>query len=221
MAFKRFRRKDRRKAADRPHILLTPTVISYGVRFVRDAELERGTRVSMHVDEEGYRLGLEFRRDATQPDSFRLTWPPSMDGRRNGSGVTSSITALVRRFAWVRRIAECKDVEARRFEPEFDGRLWIIHLGPTFEHEDSRDGDTIPADATGIYRFVRAATGEVVYIGRGQIRQRLRAPERAAWDFDLVQYSLLDAPREQNRWERHWIEQFREEHGRLPEYNRV
>ena len=65
-------------------------------------------------------------------------------------------------------------------------------------------------------------SGEIVYIGRGEIRKRLSQPERQGWDFDRVEYSIVADPDQQVRWEDYWITRFRESNrGRLPIYNKI
>jgi hypothetical protein len=92
-----------------------------------------------------------------------------------------------------------------------------VQICPAFENKKPRDGE-IP-NKGGIYRYKRA--GETVYIGRGNIAERAREPQRKEWDFDLVEYSLVTNPDEQTKWEYYWIERYKEEEGRLPIYNKI
>ena len=41
------------------------------------------------------------------------------------------------------------------------------------------------------------------------------------WDFDIIEYSLIEDEEEQFRWEAFWLDKFVEEHGKLPIYNRI
>jgi excinuclease UvrABC nuclease subunit len=118
-----------------------------------------------------------------------------------------------------RRNAACK--KGSPFCSEEGGRLWLIQLCPAFEYKKARESADIPADATGIYRYLRD-NGEIMYIGRGAIKQRLAAPERHDWTFDTVEYSVVENPDEQVKWEAHWLARYKEEHnGELPIYNRI
>ncbi len=98
---------------------------------------------------------------------------------------------------------------------------WAIYLAPAFEEQNARESKKIRAEAQGVYRYVREG-GEIVYIGRGWVRRRLAEPQRQDWDFDRVEYSIVESPDQQVFWETYWIDRFKEEHkGSLPFYNRV
>jgi hypothetical protein len=60
-----------------------------------------------------------------------------------------------------------------------------------------------------------------VYIGRGDIKKRLTAPERGDWDFDVIEYSIINNPDQQIYWEQFWLEKFEEANNRLPFYNKI
>jgi hypothetical protein len=66
--------------------------------------------------------------------------------------------------------------------------MWTISLCPAFEMRVG-SGSEIPANAAGIYRYLRG--NDVVYIGRGTIRSRFNSPERQEWDFDTIEYSIV------------------------------
>jgi hypothetical protein len=97
----------------------------------------------------------------------------------------------------------------------------VIQLCPAFEERRARESADIPSDVRGIYRYLRES-GEVVYIGRGEIKKRLSQPERHDWDFDRVEYSIVSDPDQQVKWEDYWITRFKESNkGRLPIYNKI
>jgi hypothetical protein len=99
--------------------------------------------------------------------------------------------------------------------------MWAIELCPSFELRNARESANIPADAAGIYRYIRES-GEIVYIGRGPVRNRLNSYGRTDWDFDVIEYSIVQDPDQQVRWEAFWIDKFKDMNGgRLPFYNRV
>ena len=99
------------------------------------------------------------------------------------------------------------------------GKVWLIQVCPAFEVKKARESEGV-ASAPGIYQYKRA--GEVVYIGRGNVRGRLGQSSRKDWDFDTVEYSLLSDCDEQVKWEDHWIEKYKETHdGLLPIYNQI
>ena len=68
-------------------------------------------------------------------------------------------------------------------------KCFFFTVAPCFECNN--ESITIPEGATGIYRY-RNSDDEVIYIGRGNIRDRLRSPERKDWDIAKVEYSLIN-----------------------------
>jgi hypothetical protein len=116
-------------------------------------------------------------------------------------------------------VAKLADYRDRQFKPErMSGKFkWAISLCPAFERHAS-DKDAIPSEACGVYRYKRGE--EIVYIGRGQIRSRVGAPDREGWDFERIEYSLVADEANQLKWEHFWLRRFEEEHGKRPIYNR-
>jgi len=48
------------------------------------------------------------------------------------------------------------------------------------------------------------------------------SPQRKDWDFDAIEYSKVDNPDQQVKWEHYWIERYKDEHnGKRPFYNKV
>jgi hypothetical protein len=128
--------------------------------------------------------------------------------------------ALVKERPWIQAVANEPDVLIRRFEPQWDKfeELWVVQLCPAFECRVS-DRSEISTTTRGIYRYLRG--DEIVYIGRGQVRSRARAPERDQWNFETIEYSIVADDAQQAKWEAHWLDAHVRRHGRLPFYNRI
>jgi hypothetical protein len=210
----------RRKGGQSPDnislVSIRPQAIAFNARFVAEAKLIDATRVSVFLDPGRFRIGFKFQTKATNEDSYSL----SRDGGGTGNSRAIQTTSLMREHPWIAAVARIKDPRQRRFKPEWHSgeRMWIITLCPAFENRVSHKSE-IPGDARGIYRYRKG--DEIVYIGRGTIRPRLRAPERNEWDFDVIEYSELESETEQERWETYWLDQFASQHGKLPLYNRI
>src|SRR5439155_18799209 len=109
----------------------------------------------------------------------------------------------------------------RRFIPRKEGNRWVTQLCPAFEMKRARESQDLSSNDVGVYRYLRE-NGDIVYVGRGPIRERLRCPERKDWDFNAIEYSIISNPDEQVKWEDYWIERFKADHdGKRPFYNRV
>ncbi len=187
--------------------------ITFNSVFSKIAELQTKTFVTISVDSESLKIGFDFH-NGKKHNSFRLT-------RRAGKhDFTCSGQGLGQKYAWIASVARLAARE-RRFTPSREGKLWVIQLCPAFEERRARESSEIPSNVWGVYRYIRE-NGEIVYIGRGEIRTRLSQPERRDWDFDRVEYSIVSDPDQQVRWEDYWLTRFRETNkGKLPIYNKI
>ncbi len=217
MAWTEVKLEDRNVRDELPFISISRDRISFGAVFSRLAEIDPKYRVSLFIDEEMLRVGFEFHTKVKQ-NSLALV----ADGRTKSKkfvGVFCSSHNIVKRYPWIQAITSLPSRD-RRFHPKKEAGKWVIDLCPSFEIRNARESMKIPEDATGVYRYVRE-NGEVVYIGRGNIRDRLNSPERSSWDFDSIEYSLVQDPDRQIFWETYWIEKYKEQNGKLPFHNKV
>jgi hypothetical protein len=92
---------------------------------------------------------------------------------------------------------------------------------PSFETRVNRsDATRINFGDKGIYRYLKNT--QIVYIGKGNVRDRLNEQQREDWDFDIIEYSIIEKQDEQFEWENYWIEKYKEENeGFLPTYNLI
>jgi hypothetical protein len=218
MAWEVVKREDNSEGSDEAFVSIAHKQITFSAQFVRVADLNANIRVIIHTDTQSFKLGFEFCKE-DRPNSYALI--PARPGEK---GLNCSAKALVRKFDWIRSVANLSP-KYRRFEPKQEntpiGKLWSIQLCPAFEERRARESKDIPSNARGIYRYVTEG-GEIVYIGRGDISTRLKSPERQAWQFDIVEYSIVDDPDQQVRWEAYWIDRYKDDHkGKFPVYNKV
>lgn len=206
-------REDHFEDSNKRFISIAPQHIAFNARFVRDAAIDISYRVTLYADPDTITLGFEFHKE-DRPNSL------SICGKNRQQGLFCASLGLVNKFSWVKSITKLPPKDRRFFNPKKQGSIWVIQLCPAFEERKARESEDIPSDATGIYRYLRSA-GEIVYIGRGEIKKRLKSPERKDWDFDVIEYSLLKNPDSQVKWEAYWIEKFNKQHGQLPFYNKV
>lgn len=189
--------------------------VAFNAAFVRSANIENKTHVSVRVDTDSFRIGFKFLDGPTDADCYALT----RDGGGRGNGRWAQAGALVR-IPWVASIVRIPDPGLRRFKPTWSSvdSMWILTLCPAFEIRVSAASE-IPSNARGIYRYLRG--NEVVYIGRGVIRSRFNASGRNEWDFETVEYSVVPDEAGQVHWETFWLDAFVQKHGKLPVYNRI
>lgn len=193
-------------------------IVAMNADFVRMAGIEMETRATLFLSQDERRLGLRFHSDEMDDEAFLL----GRDGGGSGAKCMNralSARTLLNRSQALRSLVE-RGGPARSCEPARDhvSGLWVVHIAPCFERALSAV-DEIGPSLTGIYRYL--CRGEVIYIGRGALRQRLSEPERRAWSYDQVQYSVVNDDAAERKWESFWLNEHREKHGRWPLYNKI
>lgn len=219
MPWEEVKRQDTFEGSNRPYISIAPAHIAFNATFTRIAEISTRHRVKIYADPEFLRLGFEFHTE-DRPNSLALSQASSETKGEKRVGLFCAALGLINQYPWVKGITKLPSKDRRFYDPKKEGQLWVIELCPVFEVRKARESLDIPSDAVGIYRYVRE-DGEVVYIGRGDIKKRLASPDRTDWDFDLIEYSIVKDPDQQIKWEAYWIDKFRVANGRIPFYNKV
>lgn len=184
--------------------------------FVKEYRVEEKPAILFYLDDEDpYTIGVEFLDDPAAPGSFKLATGSS--GKRI---VPSSV------FNASKALQEIRDLEnplLQKFPISFDKKLEIftIALRPMFEFKFKwEQKNQIPSEVSGIYRY-RDSTGTIIYIGKGVIKNRASDTERAKWGIEIIEYSVLPDDETSLRWEKYYIEAFRNEYGSLPAMNRI
>ncbi len=212
-------REDNFEGHESAYVAVRPEHFAFNTTFVRLACVRPDDRVTVHVDSENRRIGFEFHQEKTQ-GSYALASQNAKGKRGSSSGMFCSSRGVFLKFPWAQSVTKLAP-KSRRFPVRQEGKLWVIQLCPAFEEQRARESADIPSAASGVYRYVRES-GEIVYIGRGQIKGRLAEPQRVDWDFDRVEYSLVTNPDDQVKWETFWLDKFKQENkGKLPMYNKV
>ena len=200
-----------------PAVTLRKNAIVFNSIFITGENLDDKVFVVIYTNSDEFSIGFRFLEDASgEEDAYSLT----NDGGSKSKSRAVQVTALMKDHRWISAVALQDDVRVRRFQPVWDKfeKLWVISLCPAFENRVT-DRSNIPSSVDGIYRYRRGE--EIVYIGKGQIRSRLNSPEREAWDFDLIEYSVVCGDDNQHKWETYWLDRYVDEFGRLPFYNRI
>jgi hypothetical protein len=161
-----------------------------------------------------YQIGFKFYSSSLPQNCYSII----RDGGALSNARFIQATALLRANPWISAIAGNKDKQQRKFVAERDAikGLWLIKLSPAFEIRVPRAN--VP-DQKGIYQYRKE--NEVVYLGRGNIKDRCMSAERKDWVFDTVEFSVIHDSENQKLWECFWINKFVEIYGRLPIYNQI
>ena len=211
----KFKRKDQMINNKIPYISIRPNTIAFNSEFVKLAELKKYKRTSVFLDQENYVAAFQFHSNNEKIHSFSLYTDSKTEATRN-----IAVRQVLNEHRWINAISRLKDPLLKRFEPQYDNikKLWLIYLCPSFENRVNRALD-IPPEIKGVYRY--SMGNEIVYIGRGDVRLRANSPDRANWEYDNIEYSIVDDHDKQCYWETVWLDRFVEEHGRLPIYNSI
>lgn len=213
MAFEKFIRT---RTIDRssPVASLSKSHFHFNAVAARLAELTSNTNVIYHFDEANRKIGFEFTSATDDRSSY------SIFKSRGSNSFRSSIGGVFNRFLWVRSVAILPNSEDRRFLMRLVSNLWVIQLCPAFEISALSVAD-VPRDAVGVYRYLDAKN-EIIYIGKGNVRQRRAEQGRDDWGISAIQYSIVNDEDKQYEWEGYWIEKYKEKNsGSLPPFNRV
>jgi len=212
MPFKQFKRLDHIKRDDEPRISLRKDKITFSSAFSNKLKLKEFSKVDFFVDTDKYRLAFKFHNNDKDINAYTLY--------KNRSNFCVGSRELTNKYKWLKEISFNLPTTKTSFIANYSKheKLWYINLFPTFEKKIS-DISNIPTNERGIYRYLK--DDEVVYIGRGIIRSRANSPERANWDFDIIQYSIIPDENDQKKWESFYLDRFVENKERLPVYNKL
>jgi hypothetical protein len=183
---------------------------SFNTVMKKLAELEKNPYVTFSVIDDKRKIAFEFKSVNDEEDCFKVI---------NVTKQPLCVCSELSKKDWVSKVAELKGQNV--FAAKQEGKKWIITLCPAFEnHVKREDVKTISTDAFGIYRYLDV--GRIVYIGKGNIKDRYNSPERGKWKFDLIEYSIIKDDATAFQWENYWIDKYKiSNKGQLPTYNLI
>jgi hypothetical protein len=195
---------------DEPSVTVSLNRFSFNAVMKKLAELDKHSHVAFYVDDENRRIAFEFKQASNDEDDYQIIKIKSQ---------TLCSSREIFKKQWVSKVTELKGQNV--FAAKQEGKKWIITLCPAFENQIKReDVKSIPTNAFGIYRYLD--TGRIVYIGKGNIKDRYNSPERGKWKFDLIEYSIIKDDKKALEWENYWIEKYKDENKeQLPTYNLI
>ena len=198
---------------DTPCVAIRRSGFALNVAFMVKAKLAIGDYVEIFISEESDRIGFRFFKDKMEG---RLTITNDGGGKSRCVDVNKAngfiACSYIKNDKLLSTLVSTKNAKVSVVADE---GMWVICITPSWEHNAQ---DRKPKfDEIGVYRY--SLEGDVVYIGRGRIQQRLSGPERTHWNFDKVEYDLMSEMEAEKR-ESRLIKEHRTIHGRLPFYNR-
>ena len=186
---------------------------------MRENKLQGHTFVRFGIDDEDdYVIICQFSYANTSqsPEWLQLQRKFVRSGKTRGETAQTKATAFISDNHILSQLVKQpqRNRENSRFHIDFNIRekVFVIQLFPSFERLVTLD-ELKDADA-GIYRLI--SNGEVVYIGKGMIKQH-----RADKEFDKIEVSFVPLQEKQLEYESFHIDRYKKSYGRLPMYNRI
>lgn len=204
-------------------MVLTSSGFSFSAAFIRNQKLEQKRSVKILRDDENpYWIGFKFFDEQFVENSVALI------NRQGDSGKTTAARTvkagqLYSASPVLRSLRDADSKTARTFTMRWDvtNRLFYADLRPNFELKmPFEERNTLQSDLRGIYRY-RNASNEIIYIGKGVIRDRAMSPEREDWQIKSIEYSACPTDADAYRWESFYLEDFERLNGRIPVMNKI
>ena len=198
--------------AEKPCITIRRSGFALSVPFMTSAKVSIGDFADVFTSNDG-KIGFKFYREKQEG---RLLVGPDGGGKKRivdpakANGLI--VCAHVKNDTTISQLVGTKN---SKMPAVFEDGMWVIRLFPQWNYDASVRKPT--QEDIGVYRY--SHDGEVVYIGRGKIAQRIASPERGTWQFDKIEYTLM-SDEDSISHESRLIREHRDAFGRLPFYNR-
>ena len=201
-------------------VTISKSGISFSAAFIKGKKLHTMVSVGFFIDDnDPYKLLFKLYDEEGLPNTLVLL--------KSGKGVSYGRTVKAQElFSKNRVLSSIKKLttkSSRTFDIKFDkfDRYYFISLRPSFENFVLvGDSSSLPSSANGIYRYLDKS-GDVIYIGKGNIKSRLQSTERNTWGINKIEYSILNSEDDSFKWESFYIDEYQNQFGLLPTFNRI
>ena len=166
-------------------------------------------------DESEYKFGVTFSKDKNE-GSFKII--NTLKGKYRDKSMARSVTAS----AFFNSTPIFKELTKNncknRFSLNFSEKdsCYIFNVIPSFEI--SKKPKDIPGDITGIYKCYDKEK-YVLYIGKGNIKSRVKDHLNKGWELSKVDYSVIKDNDEMFKYEAYHLEQYKKDNGAYPPEN--
>ena len=171
-------------------------------------------------DKDQYKLLFKFYKEDGLPNTLVLL-KQGRGGVSNGRTVKAQEVFSKNRV--LSSIQKLKNKSSKTFDIKFDkfDNYYFISLRPSFENFVLiTNTSSLTSDVNGIYRYLDK-NGDVIYIGKGLIKNRLQSTERKAWGIHKIEYSILNSEDDSYKWESFYLDEYQNQFGMLPPFNRI
>lgn len=204
---------------ERGTLTLQGESLGFSATFIANNNLQKYKYVKMLVDDEDpYFLGMKFFSDGDVENCLTLL----ADRESNSSSRRAKATGLYSAHPILKLASKVKERNLRTYEivKDLDEDYFKIYLRPMFENRALWESRNEIKSGIGIYKYLDG-TNSVIYIGKGNIRDRARLQNRSEWGITEIQYSILKEDEQCFKWEAFYLEEFLKATGSLPVFNRI
>jgi len=164
-----------------------------------------------------YKFGVTFSKEKNE-GSFKII--NTLKGKYRDKSMARSVTAS----AFFNSTPIFKELTKNKCKNRFSLKFseadncFIFNVIPSFEI--SKKPNDIPGDITGIYRCYDKEK-YVLYIGKGNIRSRIKEHLSKGWELSKVDYSVIKDNDEMFKYESYHLEQYKKDNGAYPPENLI
>lgn len=229
MALKLFKPKKYTKFEE--YIAFNKSGMYFSAGFVKAQNLDKSQYIKFYIDDEDeYKFAVSFSEEEDE-DSLALTRTrgsrsnPANSFYVNAAKIRNTIPSIKKFYKAYLGSSNSEYKLDNKFQLKFDRasseqvnkKVFIFHLLPTFEKEC--EPAFIP-EGSGIYRYLNE-NGSIIYIGKGNLKQRFSEFGREDWGVKKVEYSLVEDKERQEELETYYLDLYEKRHGVLPRENKV
>jgi hypothetical protein len=164
-----------------------------------------------------YKFGVTFSKEKNE-GSFKII--NTLKGKYRDKSMARSVTAS----AFFNSTPIFKELTKNKCKNRFSlkysqaDNCFIFNVIPSFEI--SKKPNDIPGDITGIYKCYDKEK-YVLYIGKGNIRSRIKEHLSKGWELSKVDYSVIKDNDEMFKYESYHLEQYKKDNGAYPPENLI
>jgi hypothetical protein len=203
-------------------VVINKSGISFSAVFIKNKNLQSKLSIQFFYDDEDpYKL--LFRFNDLEGIEGHLSILKSGRGSHANNGRMVKATELINKRAVLSSIQSLEMKSSRTFDIKYDKfeNYYFISLRPSFENVVlSENMSSLPPNGSGIYRYLDKE-GDVIYIGKGNIKNRLQSDERKTWGIHKIEYSILNSEDDSFKWESFYLEDYQNRFGKLPSFNKI
>lgn len=195
------------------YIRITHSGFYFCSEFVKSNHLENSNSVRFYeFNNNIYKFGLEFSKELEIAGGFSL-----LRNRAQKYGFATAARSFINNSNVLKDLI-IDPKSNNRFLTKYDKNegCFIFNVIPSFEFKEYPS--SIPEGITGIYRY-KDTLGNILYIGKGNIKDRMRSPERKSWGIHTVEYSVIEDKEEMSQYESFHINEYKKQYNNLPQYN--